>query len=553
MPQGVLTKTDYQDLMQNPGVYLTDTSINKYLVEKDPNGLPRVRSGGLALTYKLSGNGKKIALRCFHKVSPRREQHYSAISRFLTLNPSPILIRTSYQPQGIRYQGGLYPITLMEWIDGEILGTYVFNQYHDPTAMSKLLGNFQQLVNELHRLKIAHGDLSHSNIILTNGSMKLIDYDGMYVPELKGSGSVELGNRSFQHPGRTLEDFGPLLDRFSVIVIYLALEAISISPTIYDNYGTGREGLLFSQSDFLDPNSSKLIGDIEKLPGMTSQIRYFKQICLSDFSNIPSLDEFMSNSSSVVSLPKSSRLPTRTEGEFAIDARFMQKLLQKESEPAVVIGRIGSIRKGKTYRNDPYAFLNIGVWPRQTFTVVIWSEVLELLHQVGLDPEVFAGAIVSVSGIISKYAGSPQIILESPADIAIITYAEAMERLKNKDQATETAISDMVAAETSSMADIGSNFTSTSSSTKQKDVTDGLDRLYGPNSVYGNKLYKPQANSKQHIKQPITPAQNSLSKSQPVHNNNDKTTATYSPLYTNKTKKDILGNIIEWLKEKTKL
>lgn len=438
MPPGILSKPEYQQIMQNPGVYLTDPMLRQCQVEKEPTTLlPRVRSGGLALTYRITHNNKKWALRCFHKLAPSREHHYGAISKFLATKPSKILINIVYQPKGIRYQGSFYPITIMEWVDGDTLGTFVFNNMRNPSAIQNLPNQFLNVVRELNSLQIAHGDLSHSNIMLSNGNMVLIDYDGMYVPELCGQRSGELGNINFQHPGRDENIFGPDLDRFSEIVIYLALKAISISPRLYQTFGLGGEGLLFNQTDFREPNSSKLIAEIEKLPDLAESARNFKRLCQSSVTKIPTLEDFIKNIPIEVTLEVTVPVGYPIQpGLWPINATHMGELLENENENVVVIGKIDRFRKDLTWRGDPYVFLNVGIWPNQTFTVVMWSEVLTLLQRAGRRPEDFQDKWISVSGIISEYSGKPQIVLESPADIAIISEAEATARLNRKNQVT---------------------------------------------------------------------------------------------------------------------
>jgi len=564
MSHELLTKSDYQELMQNPGVYLTDPNLKKCQVEKDPNGIPRVRSGGLALTYKLLDNNNNLALRCFHKVSPRREQHYAAISSFLSTHPSSILVSTTYQPYGIRYKGGSYPITLMDWIEGCTLGTFVFKNFNNQKVMLQLTGKFLKLVDEMISLKIAHGDLSHSNIMVKNGNLMLIDYDGMYVPELRGSESVELGNRSFQHPGRNEKEFGPEIDRFSEIVIYLALKAISISPSIYQIYGTGREGLLFAQSDFIAPDSSDLINDLDKITGLKELIRIFKRICQSDVSNIPSLNEFINNATAIVSLPKSTTMHMLTVGDFPLDARKMGELLEKETESVVVIGKIDAYHNGTTCKGDPYAFLNVGVFPRQTFTVVIWSETLTMLQKAGMSPQTFENSFVSVSGVISRYDGKPQIVLESPADIAIISYADAIDRLNRKKRSTEkptsnTVINDPISVDANipSKCSIRPNpmesKTGFSNSVpQQKEINEVLNRLYGPNSVLTIRAGTSPVSANSHNQSSYITTPNQPNKNPQSANINTK--VPVSKIETIKTtikpKQGVWEKIIGWIKAK---
>ena len=60
----------------------------------------------------------------------------------------------------------------------------------------------------LERAGIAHGDLQHGNIFVVDDELKLIDYDGMFVPRLAGCRSNELGIEHYQHPQRKEHHFG---------------------------------------------------------------------------------------------------------------------------------------------------------------------------------------------------------------------------------------------------------------------------------------------------------------------------------------------------------
>src|SRR5437764_106846 len=60
-------------------------------------------------------------------------------------------------------------------------------------------------------------------------AVKLIDYDGMFVPALAGQKSGEVGHANFQHPQRLREgSYGPEVDRFSHLVIYTALRCLAV-------------------------------------------------------------------------------------------------------------------------------------------------------------------------------------------------------------------------------------------------------------------------------------------------------------------------------------
>ena len=85
-----------------------------------------------------------------------------------------------------------------------------------------------------------------------DGSLVLVDYDGMYVPAMKGQKARELGSPDFRHPLRTESDFDEHIDDFSLVSILLSLKAVSVNPTLLEEYG--EEGrLLFSEVNYKNP------------------------------------------------------------------------------------------------------------------------------------------------------------------------------------------------------------------------------------------------------------------------------------------------------------
>src|SRR5438093_695743 len=84
----------------------------------------------------------------------------------------------------------------------------------------------QGLAAGLREAGMAHADLQHGNVLLIPGSkdnalaLRLVDYDGMYVPALADRPSGELGHPNYQHPLRVDQaGYNPGVDRFSHLVI----------------------------------------------------------------------------------------------------------------------------------------------------------------------------------------------------------------------------------------------------------------------------------------------------------------------------------------------
>lgn len=464
--------------MQNPGAFLTDSVLKSCQIEKDILGFPAVRSGGFALTYKIRNNGKEWALRCFHKLSAIRNVVYPHICKFIKTHPSKYFVDIDYQPNGIRYQGSFYPISLMRWVKGETLGTFISINYKSSKVIEALMEQFLGVVDELNRLKIAHGDLSHSNIMIENNQMVLIDYDGMYIPSFKGAESSEIGNKHFQHPGRRSRHFYQEIDSFSEIVIYLALKTILHAPKLYEDYGKGGEGLLFSRTDIIDPDNSPLISEIEKIPRLSQYIYNFKQICKTDISNVPLLLDFINNIPVKVTPATDPELKTYqlSPSDLPIDARNKEELLKFEDELVVVIGLISKVWRGTTKNGHPYVFLNIGSFPNNTFTVVLWSEMLEMIERSGINPELFESKWISVSGILDTYEGKPQIVLDSPANITTLSEQEARRRLSFCSSASSKANTSFVSTSPDRNVTI-----------KVDEKTEKLNKLYGSGGIFNKK------------------------------------------------------------------
>lgn len=117
----------------------------------------------------------------------------------------------------------------------------------------------------LRTQSFAHGDIKPDNIIVRpDGSLTLVDYDGMYVPSMKGSQSPTIGTRDFSHPLRTVDDFDETIDDFSLASIALSLKAISMKSTLLDIYGAS-DRLLYSENDYRNPSNSKVISALQEL------------------------------------------------------------------------------------------------------------------------------------------------------------------------------------------------------------------------------------------------------------------------------------------------
>jgi len=180
----------------------------------------------------------------------------------------------------------------MEWVDGETLLDYVFRVRRQPAALGKLREQLAAFAEEAERCGYAHGDVQHRNIIVaSDGNLRFVDYDGMFVPALKGLQAADNGHPHFQSPRRTPKDFGVYMDRFPLAVIDLSLEALARSPQLFDDFHLG-ENLILSRHDFTDPAASRALNAIASIPGMAARVAALADFCRLSPREVRPLQEF---------------------------------------------------------------------------------------------------------------------------------------------------------------------------------------------------------------------------------------------------------------------
>ncbi len=473
-------QTEYQTALQNPHICLQDLKYKTYKVETDQMGFPKVRSGGFALTYKLINQSDQVAVRCFHKYSPNLENRYKAINKFLNENRKSFFVPVIYDPAGIRINSQLFPVTYMEWIKGETLSQFVLNNHTNPVLINKILKELISVIKELELLKVAHGDLSNLNIMVRNEQIILIDYDGMFVPELSGQKSAELGNPNFQHPYRTDRNFDQKLDRFSEFVLYLALSGIVNNPRLYGEFGAGCEGLLFRKSDFLNPETSLLLRKLEKIGELSNVVRLFRSICHTNLESIPSLEAGLGKTSVILPSVEPPTALSSTDHSYRVySTENCGQLIELDGEFVTLIGLCEATHSSTSKRNEPYVFLNFGDFRRQCFTATIWYDSLKQFDKLSIDPKKYREKYLSITGTISLFSNSygirPQINIESPDQIEVIDEKIAHERLSTlvKDRKVMVTVKNHADSVTSKMS-------------KSEEI---LNKLYGnsgsPKSSYG--------------------------------------------------------------------
>ena len=253
----------------------------------DNFGEPLRSVGGFAIVFKMQDKdtGKLYAIKCFHEEQIEREHSYDIISQTLRKNKSPYLMEVNYLDKELFVDTKLsdeteFPVLQMEWIEGETMEAYIASRHRDTLAIKRLYENFCDLALWLRTKPFAHGDIKPDNIMIKNdGSLVLIDYDGMFVPEFAGQKSPTTGTQAFSHPQRTADDFNKDIDDFALASMSISLLAMSEDASLFQKYGAP-DRLLFSAENYNDFQNSEIFQKLSRLGGLFPKLLELFGECL---------------------------------------------------------------------------------------------------------------------------------------------------------------------------------------------------------------------------------------------------------------------------------
>jgi hypothetical protein len=402
---------EYHEAVQHPSQAFTDPELKQGAVAENNLGLPLVMSGGFALTYAVTTPRRKCAVRCFHREIPAIQQKYDAISKNLRSLTNGCFVYFDFQQSGISVRQQTFPIVRMDWVEGDTLGIWLDKHFDDPRALEKARTDFAAIARFLELKGIAHGDIQNGNVMVANGDIKLIDYDGMFVPGMRPGNGSETGHKHFQHPDRRVSDFGPRMDRFSFIALDLSLKAVIEDKSLYSKFREGGETIIFKANDFADPANSEIFQRLLAMPKLKEQARRFAAICEAPPTAIPTLDEYLAGRNipaAKTQLKTQSSPAARPQAANyisaypVVDALNFSAAMQRVGDRVELIGRIvevepGSRKSGKGPPKD-YVFINFGSGRGNIVKISIWSEGLAKLKE--QPSTAWVGRWVSVTGLI---------------------------------------------------------------------------------------------------------------------------------------------------------
>ena len=289
------SRTEYiQAVRDYPHVSMLDPTLKGGMPQRGSDNHLIYDSGNFSIVFPIEAESRTYALRCWIRNVGDVGALYEEISTYLKLRHLPYFIDFEYVPEGILVNGTRYPITRMEWAEGETLRDFIEQNLQNPWLLKTAATKFRKMVATLHTHQISHGDLQDGNILLKrNGAdveIKLIDYDSLFVPSLRGQPDTILGLPEYQHPQREAEagDAREKVDYFSELVIYLSFVALAEKPELWSRFGGRTEkGLLFTAEDFRNPDESEVFRALENLsPNVRQLASKLKEFCAK-----PSIDQ----------------------------------------------------------------------------------------------------------------------------------------------------------------------------------------------------------------------------------------------------------------------
>jgi serine/threonine protein kinase len=297
------TAAEYNQAIQNLHVTARDEELKGGEPALSPLGLPLEYAGGFAVVYQVRcpKTGKTWAVKCFTKEVEHRRERYDAISQHLRRVQLPFMVGFEYQEQGLLVGGRRHPIVKMDWIEGAPLNQFVAENLEQRGTLRQLLRLWVRLAQQLDAAEVTHADLQHGNVLLVPPAregegprLRLVDYDGMYVPALADRPSGELGHRAYQHPQRLRDEiYSAEVDRFSHLVIYGALHSlIAGGRDLWDRYDN-QDNLLFRDEDFASPGESKLFRELWEVqdPAVHVLVGRLLLATQAPLDNVPRLDD----------------------------------------------------------------------------------------------------------------------------------------------------------------------------------------------------------------------------------------------------------------------
>ncbi len=249
--------TEYYEALEEPGDVFELDELRSAEFAPNPS-LPYASfiwaSGNFAVVAKAMIGGTVWAVRLLLRHQEHLADRYQAID---ALPPAArqYFVKTRFVPDAIRIGEleGVFPVVLMEWIDGERLLDVVLRacRARDLQTLTALQLALDRMRLDLHSVGIAHGDITTSNVLVERAGpevrLRFVDYDSLWIPghcELECS--VGLGG--LQHPRRP-NPIGASADTAAFGMLTVGLDVLLKFPELASEESLDGDGFLVTVAE----------------------------------------------------------------------------------------------------------------------------------------------------------------------------------------------------------------------------------------------------------------------------------------------------------------
>ena len=271
--------TDFSEAVQNPRLCFKGTDLEGGKVSLNQRGMPLVFSGAFACVYRVSVGNQTFAVRCFTREVSDQRARYGELSNYLLNVLPPSFVHFEYVEHGISLRGDRYPIVKMEWVDGDLLSRFVGSRLDQSDTLRRVAAQWRGgPTASLRGLRIAHNDLQHGNVMVQrDGSIRLVDYDGMFLPKFRGERSPELGHKNYQHPAKVGRS--TTTRTWTTSPPWSSISAFSPSrpiPGLWDFHD--EDNLIFTRNDYADPRHLRALRSAEEAPRIRPVVKLAERL-----------------------------------------------------------------------------------------------------------------------------------------------------------------------------------------------------------------------------------------------------------------------------------
>jgi eukaryotic-like serine/threonine-protein kinase len=282
------TAEDYIRAVQNPQLAFRQPRLKQARFDVHPLlGIPMPASGTTAIVFKATVDGQSQALRFLTRPDAASQHRYTALNHYFTERDLTRDVATSqWIDDAITVNGRPWPMLQMQWVEGQTLNNYVEDlvEAEDTASILSLAAAWRELVRRIQAARFAHGDLQHGNVLVEgDGTLRLVDFDSAWIEPFAGAAPPpESGHRNYQRVDRP---WGPWMDTFPGLVVYLSLLALGRSTKAWEHLHTG-ENLLFSGQDFSPPYQTQTWWQLTQLsdPQLAAMADRLKVCCAPTWS-----------------------------------------------------------------------------------------------------------------------------------------------------------------------------------------------------------------------------------------------------------------------------